>query len=315
MTVDDGDRCRFRPPDIGATVIWEVTDYCNLECLHCCTDSSPTRPRDHDLDTARMIATARELTSNGVTELYFSGGEPFARKDLGDIIAAIDVGVEVYCNTNGYFVDAAIAAALAGTALRRMTVSIDGHNRTLHALVRGKPSSYDRAIAAVGHLLAAGVPVRVSHVVHPTNVDYVARFCEELAALGVTATVINTVFPAGRASRNPQLALTPERERQLLTELETLKAQYAEQGMHIDHSIGTPEPNTTEGCPAGRTVYFVAANGDVSTCSWLYKLDPARFRLGNLWNSTFSEVRANVESMMRPVRALATHCPLPAISS
>lgn len=315
MTVNDGDRCRFRPPDVGATVIWEVTDYCNLECLHCCTDSAPTRARDHDLDTGRMIATARELTVNGVTELYFSGGEPFARSDMVDIIASVDADVEVYCNTNGYFLDSAIASALVGTALRRMTVSIDGHNRELHALVRGKPSSYDRAVAAVRHLLAAGVPVRVSHVVHPANVNHVAHFCEEMAALGVTAAVINTVFPAGRAARNPHLTLSSDRERQLLSELEGLKTRYSERGMQIDHSVGAPEPNKTEGCPGGHTVYFVAANGDVSTCSWLYKIDPARFRLGNLWKSSFAEVRANVEAMMRPVRALATHCPLPAISS
>jgi MoaA/NifB/PqqE/SkfB family radical SAM enzyme len=136
-----------------------------------------------------------------------------------------------------------------------------------------------------------------------------------MAALGVTAAVINTVFPAGRAARNPHLTLSSDRERQLLSELEGLKTRYSERGMQIDHSVGAPEPNKTEGCPGGHTVYFVAANGDVSTCSWLYKIDPARFRLGNLWKSSFAEVRANVEAMMRPVRALATHCPLPAISS
>jgi molybdenum cofactor biosynthesis enzyme MoaA len=103
------------------------------------------------------------MTSSGVTEFYLTGGEPFARDDLVDIIAAIDPNVaEVYVNTNGYFITQEVADALSGTALRRITVSVDGHNREAQALVRHKPTSFDRAIVGVERLLAAGVPVRVN---------------------------------------------------------------------------------------------------------------------------------------------------------
>ncbi|ONK13166.1 radical SAM protein [Streptomyces sp. MP131-18] len=316
MTSTLGDRCRFRPPETGATVIWEVTDFCNLACTHCLSDSSPERSRQDDLETARMISAVREMTEAGVTEFYFSGGEPFAREDFSDIIAAVDPGVaEVYCNTNGYYVTPEVAGALAGTALRRMTVSIDGHDRAAHALVRGKPSSFDRAVAAVQHLLAANVPVRVSHVVHPGNVDHVEEFCATMARIGVDALLINSVFLAGRAARHPQLLLPSERQQDLFDELTALQDQYAQRGIQIDHSLGTPEPNDTPGCPAGRRVFHVAPNGDLSTCSWLYKLDPDRFRLGNLKTSSYAKLLPGVEPMMGPVRALAACRPLPVMGS
>ncbi|WP_406336341.1 radical SAM protein [Streptomyces zaomyceticus] len=316
MTKTVGDRCRFRPPAKGATVVWEVTNYCNLSCSHCLSKSSPEISRTGDLDTSRFLATVREMTSNGVAEFYLSGGEPFAREDLVDIIAAIDPNVaEVYVNTNGYFITQEVAEALPGTALRRITVSLDGHNRESQALVRGKPTSFDRAVVAVERLLAAGVPVRVSHVVHPGNVEHVAEFCAVMSRMGVEALVINSVFPAGRAVRHPELGLPAGRRQELSDELTELQEKYKRFGMQIDHSLGKPQPSDVEGCPAGQSVFFVAPNGDVSTCSWLYKLDQDRFRLGNLKEATFIELRAGVETMMRPVREMAACCPLPVISS
>jgi MoaA/NifB/PqqE/SkfB family radical SAM enzyme len=315
MTKATGDRCRFRPPVEGATVVWEVTNYCNLSCTHCLSDSSPQIPRTDDLSTSRFLDTVREMTSSGVTEFYLTGGEPFARGDLVDIIAAIDANVaEVYVNTNGYFITQEVANTLRGTALRRITVSVDGHNRESQALVRLKPTSFDRAVVAVKRLLAAGVPVRISHVVHPGNVDHVAEFCAGMARMGVEALVINSVFPAGRAARHPELPLSTGRKQELFEELTELQARYKQVGMQIDHSLGKPQPSDVEGCPAGRSVFFVAPNGDFATCSWLYKLDQDRFRLGNLEETSFTELRAGVEAMMRPVRDLATACPLPMLS-
>lgn len=315
MTKTSGDRCRFRPPAEGATVIWEVTNYCNLSCTHCLSDSSPEISRSDDLSTSRFLAAVREMTSSGVTEIYLTGGEPFARDDLVEIIAAIDPNVtEVYANTNGYFITQEVADALSGTALRRITVSVDGHNRESQALVRLKPASFDRAIGAVQRLLSAGVPVRVSHVVHPGNVDHVAEFCAEMARMGVEALVINSVFPAGRAARHPELSLPAERKQELFDELAELQAKYKQLGMQIDHSLGKPQPSDVEGCPAGQSVFFVAPNGDLATCSWLYKLDQDRFRLGNLEEASFAALRAGVEAMMSPVRELASACPLPMLS-
>ncbi|POX43015.1 hypothetical protein C3486_01990 [Streptomyces sp. Ru73] len=315
MTKTVGDRCRFRPPAEGATVVWEVTNYCNLACKHCLSDSSPQIPRSDDLSTSRFLDAVREMVSSGVTEFYLTGGEPFAREDLVDIITAIDPTVaEVYANSNGYFITQGTADALRGTALRRITVSVDGHNRESQALVRNKPASFDRAIVAVEHLLAAGVPVRVSHVVHPGNVEHVAAFCAEMALLGVEALVINSVFPAGRAARHPELGLSPGRKQQLFDELTELQVKYERLGLQIDHSLGKPQPSDVEGCPAGQSVFFVAPNGDLATCSWLYKLDQDRFRLGNLEEASFTELRAGVKPMMRPVRELATACPLPLLS-
>lgn len=316
MTKTMGDRCRFRPPAEGATVVWEVTNYCNLSCTHCLSDSSPQIPRTDDLGTPRFLDAVREMTSSGVTEFYLSGGEPFARDDLVDIIAAIDPNVaEVYVNTNGYFITQEVAEALPETALQRVTVSVDGHNREIQSLVRGKPTSFDRAVRGVERLLTAGVPVRVSHVVHPGNVDYVTDFCAEMARIGAEALVINSVFPAGRAARHPELGLPAQRRQKLFDELTELQAKYKRLGIQIDHSLGKPLPSDVEGCPAGQSVFFVAPNGDVSTCSWLYKLDEDRFRLGNLKENSFGELRAGVETMMRPVRELAERCPLPVLSS
>lgn len=307
--------CRFRHPPQGAMVIWELTRHCNLACLHCCTDSSPQVSREHDLPAAMIIKAIPDMMSAGVREFFFSGGEPLIRPDFPEIVAAIDPGrAEAFVNTNGYYLTPKLARRLAGSALRRVTVSIDGATRYVHALLRGKPTSYDQAVKAVCACLDAGLPVRVSHVVGKPNLSGVEDFVARMTALGVDRIVINTVFPAGRAARYPGLYLTGEETADLEARLIALRPSCLSAGIDLDFSLGEPATaDVPRGCPAGRQVLYIAPDGAVSGCSWLFKLNPDRFTVGNLHQTSFSALAAGLNSQNL---SFAHHddCPLPGLT-
>jgi MoaA/NifB/PqqE/SkfB family radical SAM enzyme len=307
--------CRFRHPPEGAMVIWELTRYCNLACVHCCTDSAPTVRRDGDLPTDVIQQAIAEMTEAGVREFFFSGGEPFTRPDFTDIVSVVDPErADVFVNTNGYYLTEAIARRLASTALSRVTVSIDGATRETHALFRGKPTSYDQAVRAVQACLDAGIPIRISHVVGVPNFAGVEDFVQKMTALGVDNIVINTVFPAGRAARYPDLFLTPEQIANLEARLTTLRSACRAVGVDLDFSMGEPAADDVpRGCPAGSQVLYIAADGTVSGCSWLYKLDQGRFGIGNLHNQAFGAMAAGLRAQNE---SFAGHdgCPLPLLT-
>jgi MoaA/NifB/PqqE/SkfB family radical SAM enzyme len=297
-------------------VIWELTRYCNLACLHCCTDSDPNVTRSNDLPFAAIWHAIGEMLDAGVREFFFSGGEPMSRPDFPDIIEAVDSDrADAFVNTNGYHLTPALAHRLVTTALRRVTISIDGADRDTHALFRGKPSSYDRAVSAVRASLGAGLPVRVSHVVGAPNLPGVEQFVRTMMDLGVDNLVINTVFPTGRAARYPHLYLTEAQVADLEQRLVTLREECRDAGVRLDFSMGESEADDMPtGCPAGRQVLYIGPDGAVSGCSWLAKLDPARFTVGNLHRQSFASMS---DHLARQNQLFASHetCPLPTLVS
>jgi MoaA/NifB/PqqE/SkfB family radical SAM enzyme len=307
--------CRFRHPPEGAMVIWEITRWCNLACTHCCTNSDPQISRTLDLTTDAIRAAIADMTDYGVREFFFSGGEPMSRPDFVDIITAIDPDrADAFVNTNGYYLDTDIAHQLASTALRRVTVSIDGHTPLIHARFRGKPASHDKAVGAVRACRTAGLPVRVSHVVGTPNVDHVEEFVTTMIDLGVDSIVVNTAFPAGRAAEHPEIMLPAARVIELEARLSLLRDQCRTGGVTLDFSMGQPEADDVpRGCPAGTRVLYVAADGTVSGCSWLHKINPSRFGVGNLNHRPFTSM---VDGLRAQNAAFADHetCPLPTLT-
>ncbi len=307
--------CRFRHPPVGAMVIWELTRFCNLACLHCCTESSPRLARDTDLSTEAIVRAIQEMQGAGVTEFFFSGGEPLSRSDFAEIVEAVDIGrAEAFVNTNGYWLDHALAERLATSALGRVTISLDGSTPEEHARVRLRRDSYFRALRAIDACNAAGIPVRVSHAIGSTNASGLEQFVEVVVQRGVKSIVMNTIFAAGRATAHPELLLPRTRLAEIEQRLVSLRDQYATAGVVIDFSFGGNEAtDLPRACVAGTRVLYVSATGDLSGCSWLYKLDPGRFTVGNLRVDSFADLGGRLQMQAQEFSGVPG-CPLPMLA-
>src|SRR5260370_29260306 len=107
-------------------MIWEVSECCNVRCLHCCTRSGPEVSMADDVPTDRMLAIARELRAQEVREVIFSGGEALLRHDFIDIIEVIDTSfTDVYLASNGTVLTRERAARLKKARIRSIDVSLD----------------------------------------------------------------------------------------------------------------------------------------------------------------------------------------------
>jgi pyruvate-formate lyase-activating enzyme len=78
-----------QPTGAPITVVWNFTNRCNLNCLHCHQDSSPSSSGS-ELTTAEAFKVIDNLSNAGVAILTFSGGEPLLRKDLYEAIKRAD---------------------------------------------------------------------------------------------------------------------------------------------------------------------------------------------------------------------------------
>ena len=82
--------------------LWlELTNRCNLQCVHCYADSGPTAEKG-TLSKADYIGLMREAFRLGCRRVQFIGGEPTLYRDLPELIrTARQMGfefIEVYTN-------------------------------------------------------------------------------------------------------------------------------------------------------------------------------------------------------------------------
>ena len=85
-------------------VEWEITNACNLRCRHCYASAGDKA--SGELTTKEALDLVAELDSTGAADVTLSGGEPFLRKDLWQILRALNSrGIPFIIYTNGTLLD------------------------------------------------------------------------------------------------------------------------------------------------------------------------------------------------------------------
>ena len=74
----------IKPP---LAMLAELTHRCPLQCPYCSNPLELIR-RSEELDTEEWAEVFRQAAALGVLQAHLSGGEPTARKDLTDLVAA-----------------------------------------------------------------------------------------------------------------------------------------------------------------------------------------------------------------------------------
>ena len=81
--------------------LWAYTNFhCNLACSYCSVASSP-QARRRQLGLPRFRELVDEAVTEGFTELYVTGGEPFLEPDIVDMLLYATERIDVVCLTNG----------------------------------------------------------------------------------------------------------------------------------------------------------------------------------------------------------------------
>ena len=94
----------------------EITTKCNLRCQYCSHFSSDGDVAT-ELDTAEWHRFFDELGKLGVMNILLSGGEPFLREDIQEIIhGVVENRMRFSANSNGAFISDDMARFLSKTS-------------------------------------------------------------------------------------------------------------------------------------------------------------------------------------------------------
>jgi pyrroloquinoline quinone biosynthesis protein E len=205
----------------------ELTHRCPLACPYCSNPLALDK-RSDELDAATWTRVFREAAALGVLQVHLSGGEPGARRDLADIVAAAHAA-PLYTNliTSGVGVSKETLAALADAGLDHVQISIQDSEPASADRIAGYDGAYARKTALAHDVVRLGLPLTVNVVVHRANIGRIDAMVEQALALGASRVEIAHVQYYGWALAN-RAALMPTREQVMraVDEVEALRARH-----------------------------------------------------------------------------------------
>jgi len=282
----------------------KVTSRCNLACRMCAYWRTT---REQTLTLAEWQGVIDALADHGCGKLHVSGGEPFLRPDLLEILRhGVERGLKVNLTTNGTLLDRERAQRLVATGINAVSVSLDGPNAKLHDRVRGQPGAFKRSLRAIRWIVRerdrrrAKLKLRINTVLFPDTyrkLPDMVRLAGELGAVDLVPMPVDG----------------PDGQRLSRRQLERFNAEVAPEALRLREALGFPCPpervypfgtsardlayaklgNYARGYHERRPCYapwlhtFVAWNGDVFLCCMT---NASSEPLGNLRRQTLDEV-------------------------
>lgn len=267
-------------------VVWELTLQCDLACRHC--GSRAGTPRAEELTLSEALDVARQLAELGAGEVALIGGEAYLSPDWLAIVKALsEQGVRVTMTSGARALDAERCRQAAEAGLQAVSVSVDGLEST-HDQLRAVVGSHRAAMAALGHIAAAGMEPFANTQINRLNLGELEDLAESLFDAGIRAWQPQLTGPMGRAADRPDWPLQPYDMLTLMPRLGAIAARAEQRGCTINaaNNLGYFGPHEAglrlrhfHGCVAGRHVLGIESNGDVKGCP---SLPSAPYVGGNL---------------------------------
>ncbi|MBZ5622023.1 MAG: TIGR04053 family radical SAM/SPASM domain-containing protein [Acidobacteriia bacterium] len=269
-------------------VIWEVTQACDLACVHCRASAQSER-NPKELTTEQGYRLLDEIRSFGEPLMVFTGGDPLKRPDLYDLIRySVKIGLRT--NVTPSATPLLTAEAIDGfkaAGVTRMAISLDGPDAASHDDFRGVPGTFDRAMFALRHARDIGLDTQLQTTVTQRNRARLPEMAEIAKDVRTRMWSLFFLIVTGRAGESDDLT-APEYEQvfEFMYDLsktapfgvKTTEAmhyrRYVAQRIKAEHGV-TENENAkgvawrTAGVSDGKGFVFVSHQGEIFPSGFL----------------------------------------------
>jgi len=266
------------------SVVFEITDRCNLKCLHCYQENG----EKEELSFHEIKGILDDLEKLGTMKVTLTGGEPLLREDFTEIF--------FYCSQKGFATKLFTNATLLNSEHKKaflkkppfaVECSLYGASAKTHESITGVAGSFDKTLANIEWMVEKGIHVFVKSVVLCLNfheMEGLDRLCH---GLGVPFFPTLRVFPSCDPTRSP------ERWRVKTDDLKALRKMKS--GFLKNHS-DSDKPSGDLICNAGREACCINAEGKVYPCVAL------RWECGDVRKQSLPEIWVH-SSVLQKIRS------------
>jgi len=271
-------------PSLPQAVSLEITRRCVARCVMCNIWKEPDPQSDLSCD--QWLSLLDDPLFAGLSELDITGGEPFIRTDLPDLIAGVCEMAKhklpglasIAITTNGLLGETVVekTSDMLQTALRygihlvivcAVDATDNGHDR-----IRNYPGAWSKVNSTIEALcdLRTRQPnliLGLKTTVLPFNVDNLVAIRQYAQAKGMFTIISPCIITPGRylnPDRAVDLAFDPTGIAEMIA---FYRDQPQEWGFHADAMVRCLEGRRRKKtCSAGYNYFFVRSNGDLMLC-------------------------------------------------
>ncbi len=262
----------------------EMTQRCVARCLMC--NIWQVSPKAPELSAETWLSLLKRHFFNDLVELDITGGEPFLRRDLDDLLASVCAMSKshlrslrsIAVTTNGFLTERVLAACRrilpearrAGIDLV-MVCAMDAVGK-LHDSIRGYPGGWHRVDQTIQGLigLRADHPnliIGLKTTILPETVDALEAIVQYAAKRGLFTIISPCIVTRGRylnADRAADLAFKPAQRRAMARFFRQAASSWS---FHEACLVGyLEEGRMKKPCTCGFNYFFIRSQGALYPC-------------------------------------------------
>ena len=250
-------------------LFFEITDRCNLKCMHCGSNCSA----EGSYLAVDDIKAALRSALREKPMICLTGGEPMLHPAFFEIADRVSsMGFDWGMTTNATLIDDAAARRLKQAGLCTVSVSLDGMERA-HDSFRRQNGAWRRAIRGLQALQNAGIDPQVTTVFHRENFHELEPLYAFLCDIGITNWRPINIEPIGRACESSGLLLEPDQFAHLLSFIRDRRFDRdcrMEVAFGCSHYLGTHNERMVRDhyflCGAGILTASIRCSGNICAC-------------------------------------------------
>lgn len=258
-----------------------INEHCNVKCRQC----EYWRLKEYKDEMTieewqNALLSIKEFV--GEFSINFSGGEPYLKKGLLDLLAFADRnGIHSGVTTNGYCMTRETAAKTVAVRPFNVNISVDAPNAELHDYLRGQPGLFNRLSQGIRYLREEQqrqniyFPITIKPTINRLNFRHlpaIVTWAEKIGATAVNFQPVNHWTPETYS----ELWIEEEDYEELagvidqLIEMKKKGAPIMNSNQVLElilpHFRGEKAPNSFAPCRIGLRNYWIDTCGDVKLC-------------------------------------------------
>ncbi|MCI9173633.1 MAG: radical SAM protein [Lachnospiraceae bacterium] len=266
----------------------DITNKCNLRCLHCYNSSGANNVMNEELSDDEVKDFIISLIPMKLLNLCFCGGETLLRRELIYDCARIlsNSGIRTALVSNGILASEDVIHNLYFAGIKSIQFSMDGCCAKTHDRLRNQQGVYEKVTKALDIVRKYDWELSVSFAPTSFNVEELEdlhTYLESLSYKNKMELRLQPLMPLGRGNKNmEEICPTEEQYRRLVNTVNKINRNgpkvKAVWGDPIDHLIRFPY---LEDLPMYYT--SVRSNGDIVISPYLPLV------IGNIRKHTFKQ--------------------------
>ncbi len=173
-------------------LFWNITYACNYRCKICFTDAGSGGPEELTTEEAKDVV--RRAHDAGVGDIIISGGEPFMRDDIVEILACMaELGMTVRFASNGSLLTDELLDRLRGETLTKsFQISLDTLDPRLYRETHGtSPEALPSALEALRSIKEHGFHTTVSVRLTPATLPGIPQLLDRACSEGWSTVTVH----------------------------------------------------------------------------------------------------------------------------